>query len=198
MILRKLGANVSMSILAGTSLNSSFFPSPTNFSILPLAALAFLLLSTNMRVSSLCLAIPFLALNVVAHGVGYNSEFYTLGCPESTKPYASQEDQLKAIIDYGKLLYLEKKIEEAESTYVAKDFINHAPEVPGNGTALAIETLSKMLPTSTIQIQNQYVGVNVHGVSYSTTFFKGISSVQGVGAISDQWRMIGTCKFHFH
>lgn len=57
------------------------------------------------------------------------SEFYTLGCPNSTRPYASKEQQLQAITEYGNLLYLQKAIETAEYTYVAQDFINHAPEV---------------------------------------------------------------------
>ena len=58
-----------------------------------------------------------------------SSEYYTLGCPNTTKPYASQRQQLQAITDYGSLLYLQKQIDTAEYTYVAKDFINHAPEV---------------------------------------------------------------------
>jgi len=56
------------------------------------------------------------------------SEYYSLGCPKSTKPYASKEEQLQAITEYGQLLYIQKQIETAEYTYVATDFINHAPE----------------------------------------------------------------------
>lgn len=99
--------------------------------------------------------------------------------------------------DYANLLYTQKKIQTAEDTYVATSFINHAPEVPGNGTALAIQTLSKLLPTSTIEIQRIFVGRDSNGTSYSTTHFKGISSVQGVGDIADMWRLIGTCTLFF-
>jgi len=56
------------------------------------------------------------------------SEYYSLGCPKRTKPYASKEEQLQAITEYGQLLYIQKQIETAEYTYVATDFINHAPE----------------------------------------------------------------------
>ena len=146
-----------------------------------------------MRVSSLCLALPALALSVTGHG-DYNSEYYSLGCPSSTKPWASQKQQVDAITDYGNLLYLQKQIDTAENTYVAKQFINHAPEVPGNGTDLAIKTLKPMLATSTIEIQRVFVGSSADGTDYSVTYFKGISSVQGVGVIADIWRMIGTCK----
>ena len=127
--------------------------------------------------------------------VGTNiTEFYTLGCPNSTKPHASQHEQLIAVNDFANLLYLQKQIETAEYKYVAKNFINHAPEVPGNGIALAIQTLKQLLPTSTIEIQRIFVGKDINGKSFSTTHFKGISSVQGVGDIADIWRLIGTCE----
>ena len=50
-----------------------------------------------------------------------------------------------------------------------------------------------MLSTSTIDIKNVFVGSNATGSDFSVTYFKGISSVQGVGVIADIWRMIGTC-----
>ena len=84
-------------------------------------------------INILAVALPLLAIpgsviaNLAHHPV--NPEYYKLGCPNSTKPYASKEQQLQAITNYGNLLYLQKKIETAEYTYVATDFINHAPEV---------------------------------------------------------------------
>ena len=145
-----------------------------------------------MRTTSLLTLVSF-ASAVVGYG-NYSSEYYTLGCPNSTKPFATQQEQLVAVNDYANLLYLQKQIVVAENKYVAKDFINHAPEVTGNGRDIAIAILSKLLPTSTIEIQRIFVGKDINGVSYSTTHFKGISSVQGVGDIADIWRLIGTCK----
>ena len=145
-----------------------------------------------MRVSGLCFALLVFALSVAGYG-GLDSEYYSLGCPSSTTPRASQKQQLDAITDYGNLLYLQKQIDTAESTYVAKQFINHAPEVPGNGTDLAIQTLKPMLATSTIEIKRVFVGTDADGADYSVTYFKGISSTRGVGVIADIWRMIGTC-----
>ena len=81
----------------------------------------------------LAAALPLLMIpgSVIANPAHHpvNPEYYSLGCPKSTRPYASKEQQLQAITDYGNLLYLQKKIETAEYTYVANDFINHAPEV---------------------------------------------------------------------
>ena len=115
--------------------------------------------------------------------------------PASTKPHATQTEQLEAITKFGQLLYLQKEVETAEYTYVAEDFINHAAEVPGNGRELAIQTLVPMLKTSTVEIKNVYAGArNATGSEFSVTYFKGNSSVFGVGVISDIWRMIGTCK----
>lgn len=65
--------------------------------------------------------------------------------------------------------------------------------VPGNGIVLATKTLKSLLATSTIEIQNVFVGSNATGSDFSVTYFKGISAVQGAAAISDNWRMIGTC-----
>lgn len=149
-----------------------------------------------MRVSTLCFAIPALALSVAGDG-SHDSEYNSLGCPSSTTPWASQKQQIDAITDYGNLLYLQKQIETAENTYVAKQFINHAPEVPGNGTDLAVKTLKPMLATSTIEVQRVFVGSSADGIDYSVTYFKGISSVQGTGVIADIWRMIGTCELCF-
>ncbi|KAL8792812.1 MAG: hypothetical protein Q9195_004541 [Heterodermia aff. obscurata] len=146
-----------------------------------------------MRVRSLCFAVSVLGLSVAGNSGGDSPEYYSLGCPSSTEPRASQKQQLDAITDYGNLLYHQKQIDSAENTYVAKQFINHAPEVPGNGTDLAIKTLKPMLATSTIEIQRVFVGSSADGTDYSVTYFKGISSVRGVGVIADIWRMIGTC-----
>ena len=145
-----------------------------------------------MHLSSAYLALPFFALSVA--GYNFEEEYRRIGCPDSTKPYASHKEQLEAITDFGNLLYLQKQVETAEYKYVAKDFINHAPEVPGNGRDLAIQTLVPMLATSTIEIKNVWAGRNATGADFSLTYFKGDSSVFGVGVIADIWRMIGTCK----
>lgn len=86
-----------------------------------------------MRVSTI-VAAAVSATSVIAHRGGpgrpgpVDPEYYSLGCPGSTKPWASQKEQLEAITEYGNLLYVQKNIPTAEYTYVATDFINHAPE----------------------------------------------------------------------
>ena len=82
-----------------------------------------------MRFTAAIIPLALLPLSVLARRPRASvAEYYSLGCPSSTKPYASLEEQLEAITDYGDLLYLQKKVDTAEATYVAKDFINHAPE----------------------------------------------------------------------
>ena len=89
-----------------------------------------------MRVPSFCFALPVLALSDVL-------EHEATGFPEAASRcnYRLWQPSLPS-----------KQIETAEDTYVAKQFINHAAEVPGNGADLAIKTLKPMLATSTIEI----------------------------------------------
>lgn len=139
------------------------------------------------------LSIAFLFSAVPTFATSKSSEYDTLGCPAGTKRYATQRQQLAALTDFGDLLYLQKQVAKAENTYVAANFINHAPEVPGDGRELAIKTITPLLNTSTIEIQRRFVGQDADGQSFGVTYFKGISQILGVGVIADIWRMIGTC-----
>ncbi|KAL8905266.1 MAG: hypothetical protein Q9207_002737 [Kuettlingeria erythrocarpa] len=132
-----------------------------------------------------------LILSTVAEP-GKTSEYYSLGCPKSTKPQASQKEQLEAITNFNNLL-VQKQIATAYNTYAATNFIQHAARIPGNGTALAINYLVPTLATTTITILDVWVGTNAQGVTKSTTYIKGDSQVRGLGVIVDIWRMIGTC-----
>ncbi len=136
-------------------------------------------------------------------------EYYKLGCPKSTKPQASQKEQLRAITDFDNLL-VQKQFNVAYNTYAATNFISHVARVstartmtsrnvlmkhkiPGNGTALAIQYLVPALANTTLTILDVWVGPNAQGDVKSTTYLKGVSTVRGVGVIVDIWRMIGTC-----
>ena len=121
------------------------------------------------------------------------SEYKSIGCPSSTRPWASERQQIAAMTDFADLLYIQKDVDKAEYTYVAENFINHAPEVPGDGRALAIATLKPRLNTSTIDIKRIFVGHSADGSSYGVTYFAGNSQYLGLGVIADIWRMIGTC-----
>ncbi|MCJ1289692.1 hypothetical protein MMC34_001225 [Xylographa carneopallida] len=124
----------------------------------------------------------------------FSSEYYSLGCPQNTTfPYATQKQQLEVLIRYAQLLYVEQDVAQAYHTYAATNFINHAPEVPGDGTAIAIATQTAMLKGGSVQIQRQFTGYNLSGAAFRVTYFKGISPVEGVGVIADIWRMQGTC-----
>ncbi|MCJ1479036.1 hypothetical protein MMC13_007720 [Lambiella insularis] len=136
----------------------------------------------------LSLALPLVPRN------GVSDDYYNLHCPtNTTKPHASQHEQLLALIAFGNLLYTEQAVAEAYNTYAAVDFINHAPEVPGDGTAIAIATQTPMLKGGSVQIQRQFTGVNLTNTAFGVTYFKGINPVEGVGVIADIWRMQGTC-----
>ncbi|MCJ1316556.1 hypothetical protein MMC15_001877 [Xylographa vitiligo] len=125
---------------------------------------------------------------------GISPEYYSLGCPRNTtSPHATQREQLEALISYAQLLYIEQDVAQAYHTHAATNFINHAPEVPGDGTAIAIATQTPMLKGGSVQIQRQFTGYNLTGTAFGVTYFKGISPVEGVGVIADIWRMQGTC-----
>ena len=146
-----------------------------------------------MHFSLLCITILLSSASTFVTAHGSNAEYKALGCPNGTRSWASERQQLAALTDFANLLFIQKAVDKAENTYVAANFINHAPEVPGDGRALAIATLKPMLNTSTIEIQRIFVGHNANGEAFGVTYFKGISQVLGVGVIADIWRMIGTC-----
>lgn len=133
-----------------------------------------------MHSSLLCITILLSSASTFVTAHGSNAEYKALGCPTGTKPWASERQQLAALTDFANLLYIQKAVDKAENTYVAADFINHAPEVPGDGRALAIATLKPMLNTSTIEIQRIFVGRNADGEAFGVTYFKGISQVLGL------------------
>ncbi|KAL8905665.1 MAG: hypothetical protein Q9207_002479 [Kuettlingeria erythrocarpa] len=154
----------------------------------------------------LAAALPLLA--TLVHS-SRPQEYYSLGCPKSTKPRASQKEQLRAITDFDNLL-VQKQFQTAYNTYAATNFINHVARVstarsmaskivliknkiPGNGTALAIQYLVPALANTTLTILDVWVGPNARGDVKSTTYLKGVSPVRGVGVIVNFWRMIGTC-----
>ncbi|KAI4202338.1 MAG: hypothetical protein LQ346_002012 [Caloplaca aetnensis] len=136
-----------------------------------------------MHFSTFLLAIALPILSTLAQPT-QKSEYYSLGCPKSTKPQASQKEQLQAITSFDNLL-VQKQIATAYNTYAAKNFIQHAARIPGNGTALAIAYLTPTLSTTTLTILDVWVGPNAQGITKSTTYFKGDSQVRGLGVIVD-------------
>ena len=153
-----------------------------------------------LLLSKLCSTIPLLlsSIPLLISATGSSlDEYQSLGCPSSTRPYASKNQQLKAITDFADQLYIQKAVAKAENTYVAEHYINHAPEISGDGRAVAIAALTPRLNTSIIEFQRIFVGRDVNGVSYATIHFKGNSQSLGVGAIAAIWRMIGTCLVEY-
>ncbi|KAI4203603.1 MAG: hypothetical protein LQ346_001750 [Caloplaca aetnensis] len=142
----------------------------------------------------LAAALPVLAtVATLNQSTPFNgSEYYSLGCPNSTKPFASQQEQLQAITNFDNLL-VQKQFKAAYNTYAATNFISHVARIPGNGTALAIQYLVPALANTTLTILDVWVGLNAQGDVKSTTYFKGNSQARGLGVIVDFWRMIGTC-----
>ncbi|KAL8832838.1 MAG: hypothetical protein Q9191_000022 [Dirinaria sp. TL-2023a] len=125
-------------------------------------------------------------------------DYFTLGCPENTtKPFASQHEQTKVLLAFATDVYVKHLLNQGYDTYAAKDFINHAPEISGNGTAIAIKTQGPMLAGGSVQLQRVFAGADENGVSYGTIHFKGISPVRGVGAIAGIWRLVGTCLVEY-
>ncbi|MCJ1328213.1 hypothetical protein MMC10_004889 [Thelotrema lepadinum] len=117
----------------------------------------------------------------------HTSEFVTLGCPNTTVAVASSAEQFDAANNFAQMLFIQKKIPQAFSTYVATDLINHAPSVSGDGAALAQSTVGPLLSVAKIEIQFVTVG-NDH----ATTFFKA-TTPGGVTAAMEVFRLSGTC-----
>ena len=117
----------------------------------------------------------------------YTSEYITLGCPASTTPTATEIQQYEALNNFATLLYLQKMPTKAFNTYVATHLINHAAEVPGDGAALALQTVGPLVSASAFVIEQLFVGQD-RGVTY----FKATTPIGTVAAI-DMFRMSGTC-----
>ena len=152
------------------------------------------MLSTTL-ISTLLLSL--LPSATLAHPSGQTKEYYALGCPNTTKPHAYQREQLEALTIFSNKVFVEHDLTYGYNTYAAKNFINHAPEISGNGTALAIAIQGPMLVGGTVELQRIFVGKDIDGVSYGTVHFKGINPKLGVGAIAGIWRMIGTCLVEY-
>jgi len=117
----------------------------------------------------------------------YTSEYTTLGCPTSTTPSATESQQHDALNDFATLLYLQKMPAKAFDTYVATHLINHAADVPGDGAAIALQTVGPLVSASAFVIEQLFVGQD-RGVTY----FKATTPM-GTAAAIDMFRMSGTC-----
>ncbi|KAL8917301.1 MAG: hypothetical protein Q9208_008022 [Pyrenodesmia sp. 3 TL-2023] len=140
-------------------------------------------------------ALPVLSTPVQPSGFNI-SEYQSLGCPNTTKPSASQQEQLQAIISFDNLL-VQKQLATAFNTYAATNFINHVAMIPGNGTALAIQYLVPALNTTSLTLLDDWVGSNAQGVIKSTSYLRGDSQRRGLGVIVNIWRLVGTCLVEF-
>lgn len=134
---------------------------------------------------------------ILAHPRYASQEYYTLGCPSSTKPHASQREQLAVLTAFANDVFVQHNLDTGYNTYAAKNFTNHAPEISGNGTAIAIATQGPMLAGGTVELQRVFAGQDANGISYGTIHFKGNSATRGVGAIAGIWRLIGTCLVEY-
>ncbi|CAF9915576.1 MAG: hypothetical protein HETSPECPRED_002528 [Heterodermia speciosa] len=152
------------------------------------------MLCTMLLPTLLLAALPS---TVLAHPRYHNSEYYTLGCPPTTKPFASQHEQLTVLTNFATEVFVQHNLDQGYNTYAAKNFINHAPEISGNGTAIAIATQGPMLKGGTTEIQRIFAGRDANGTSYGTIHFKGISLKLGVGDIAGIWRFAGTCLVEY-
>jgi hypothetical protein len=128
-----------------------------------------------------------LYLSPISTAPVYTAEFTALGCPNTTSPIATVTQQLEALTDFAHLLYLEHRSAQAFSTYVAKNLINHAFDVSGDGAALALSTVGPLLASATCTLEQIFVGQD-----RGMTFFKAVSP-QGTLAAMDMFRMSGTC-----
>ena len=117
----------------------------------------------------------------------HNSEYTTLSCPNTTTNIATTDQQFAAITSFNTLLFQEKQSSKAFSTYVATDLINHAPDVPGDGSKLAHDTISGLLEVSDVEIEQVFVGQD-----HSTTYFKA-TTANGTIAAMEVFRLSGTC-----
>ena len=148
-----------------------------------------------MLLSTLLLAV--LPSMVLANPRYRNSDYYRLGCPSTTKPHAHQHEQLTVLTNFANEVFVQHNLETGYHTYAAKNFINHAPEISGNGTAIAIATQGPMLKGGTTELQRIFAGKAADGTSYGTIHFKGISVKLGVGDIAGIWRFAGTCLVEY-
>ena len=143
------------------------------------------------------LLLAALPSTVLAHPRHADNEFYTLGCPSSTKPWASQREQLSVLTNFANLVFVQHNLDEGYNTYAAKHFINHAPEISDNGTAIAIATQGPMLKGGSTQLQRIFAGQAADGTSYGTIHFRAVSLKLGVGDIAGIWRFVGTCLVEY-
>ncbi|CAF9914281.1 MAG: hypothetical protein GOMPHAMPRED_008120 [Gomphillus americanus] len=146
---------------------------------------------SSLCVSALVCAAPFPALPWERSTAYDGGEFKSLGCPRTTKPWATPREQLYAVTNYYDMLFGGNPA-KAFAQWTAKDFINHAPDVTGDGRAAAEKAVDALLSTSKEEIKNVFVGKNSSGVDFAHIYFKGINS-HGVGAIMEFWRFSGNC-----
>jgi len=140
-----------------------------------------------MRLSQAVTVLSILLCVGTAAPAVYTSEYITLGCPESTTPIATETQQYDALNDFATLLYLQKMPTKAFNTYVATHPINHAADVPGDGAAVALQTVGPLVLASGFVIEQLFIGQG-RGVTY----FKATTPV-GTAAAIDMFRMSGTC-----
>ena len=90
----------------------------------------------------LALAIPALTASLeTRRGHWGPAEYYSLGCPtNTTKPYASQHEQTQVLYTFANEVFVHQQVALGYDTYVAVNFINHAPEVAAVGTPSTQET----------------------------------------------------------
>jgi len=128
-----------------------------------------------------------LYLSPISTAPVYTAEFTALGCPNTTSPIATATEQYNAISDFSQLLYIEHQAAQAFNTYIAKHLINHAPDVAGDGAALALSTVGPLIGSSAVTIEQVFVGED-----RAVTFFKAVTPV-GSLAVMELFRMSGTC-----
>ncbi|MCJ1478057.1 hypothetical protein MMC13_006732 [Lambiella insularis] len=132
-------------------------------------------------------ALLLCALHSTTAAPVYTAEFIALGCPNSTSAIATATQQYDALEDFATLLYLKKEAPTAFGTYVATHLINHAASVPGDGAALALQTVGPLVSISAFVIEQLFVGQD-----RAVTYFKATTPM-GVVAAIDMFRMSGTC-----
>ena len=152
-------------------------------------------LSTVLPVAAVFSALPIsVAARPHSKGQPGLADFYALGCPNTTNPYASERERLDALNDFGMLLYTNHSVAAAYGFYAATNFINHAPEVPGDGTAIAIATQTPMLtaPGESTKILRSFAGSNSTLSEFGFIHFEGIAPGYGVGVIGQKSSLIPT------
>ncbi|CAK96248.1 hypothetical protein CBS63078_7057 [Aspergillus niger] len=151
-----------------------------------------------MRIVAIVTGLVSLSILTAAQGVGAEGpdEFTALGCPDTTKPQASQAEQLAAWDDFTNLLYTEKRLTDAFTKYVATGYINHSPLVSANGIDTTLGELSGIVPNVDSQLQHVFVGWDKNGTAYGTAHTKVTgNATMGIpnSALVDMIRMVGTC-----